>query len=146
MKSTNLIIKFWEGALTQGQKNFWKIQKWVSKFCIFGHSGRFGASKSKWLEWALSNFTKSSQNLGTSSCKILDTCLCFKYSKKSSKNAPKMPNKSKTWSYWPLCLLKAVALLFQLNMGNVYCDVTQVLKVAHERVWVYLITFLRVCT
>ena len=54
MKCTNLIPKFQEGTITQkARKTFQSWQKKVSKFCIFGQPGLFGAGMPKQLQWSL---------------------------------------------------------------------------------------------
>ena len=50
-KFTNLIPKFQEGTITQkARKTFQSWQKKVSKFCIFGQPGLFGAGMPKQLQ------------------------------------------------------------------------------------------------
>ena len=104
MKCTNLIPKFQEGTITQkARKTFQSWQKKVSKFCIFGQPGLFGAGMPKQLQWALPNLAYKfsrfrrffRQNFG-----YLPQFLLLFFHKKYSKNAWK----SKTWVFWPFPL------------------------------------------
>ena len=90
MKSINLIIKFWEGALTQkARKTFEKFKNGSQNFAFLDTLDVLVQVSPNDLNELCQILPKSSQNLGASSCKILDTCLCFKYSKKIFQKCPK---------------------------------------------------------
>ena len=94
MKRTNLIPKFQEGTITQkAKKTFQSWQKRPKNFALLDTLGYLVPLRPNDLRQLYQIWHTSSQGLGASSCKILDTCWNFNYPF-FTKNAQKMPQKS----------------------------------------------------